>query len=507
LRTKHGRGRIRSRENRRRASRAATLPPTSPHSWQWIGPERDIQRCHHPALSVYFRMTSTRARRSGAKVYALRDHLAARPVAVDLFSGVGGLALGLEQAGFFVSHSVEIEEVTGRYAQYNFPHSRVLHGDLRGDVKRFGREVFDETSERRVEPVLVAGGPPCQGFSIAGRKDADDPLNELVLEFARVVLELRPMAFLMENVPGIKTSNSPSLARAIRRLEKEYSMTEPTTLDAWRFGVPQMRRRVFLIGIRSDLRILPSLPEPTHYRPTEDPNLLLRQTPTSWDAISDIPEADHFLELISGDSVRYNVAPQNDFQRAMREELRSPDDYAIRVAWDKTLCTNLRRTQHGDNLLKRLMALGFGKADKMSGIRRLDPKDISTTIRAGTTESRGSWSAPRPLHPFSHRVLTTRECARIQTFPDWMRFHPVKWHGNRMVGNAVPPTLGAAVGRHILSTLGISAPKVSIPAVSRDESLIRADIEAAIASKYEHRNISQNVVSWSPRHRVGRKNG
>ena len=121
-------------------------------------------------------------------------------LAVDLFSGVGGLSLGLSQAGFDVAIKVEIEEIAGRYAQYNAPDSNVLYGATLGDVRRFGIQTLKDLGFGNQEIALVAGGPPCQGFSLAGKQSVDDPLHDLVLEFARVVKELRPMAFLMENV-------------------------------------------------------------------------------------------------------------------------------------------------------------------------------------------------------------------------------------------------------------------------------------------------------------------
>src|SRR5882762_7590194 len=126
-----------------------------------------------------------------------RGLLSKRPTAVELFTGVGGLSLGLEQAGFSIPVAVEIEEITGRYAQYNFPATQVLYGPDRGDVKNFGKKALHSIAPEVVQEVaLVAGGPPCQGFSLAGKKNGDDPLNLLVLEFARVVSELQPLAFL-----------------------------------------------------------------------------------------------------------------------------------------------------------------------------------------------------------------------------------------------------------------------------------------------------------------------
>ncbi|MDA8860684.1 DNA cytosine methyltransferase [Planktomarina temperata] len=422
------------------------------------------------------------------------------PVAIDFFSGVGGLSLGLQQAGFDVGLEVEIEEITGRYAQFNSPLSNVLYGNVEGDIRQFDENNSSllELLEQYNEIDLIVGGPPCQGFSLAGKKQQNDPLNDLILEFARVVTGVKPKAFLIENVPGIQIGGSEKLRKTIEILAKNYNITGPEILNAWDFGVPQTRRRVFILGYRKDLGIEPSLPSPTHsFGQLGQSNLFLEQTPTCWNAISDLPDCDAYECLLSGDRVEYDRPPENTYQKIMRYVTRKNDDHSYRVDWDSKICSNLRRTQHGESLLKRLRQLEPGKSDKTSSIRRLVPTELSTTIRAGTTKERGSWSAPRPLHPFLDRVITTRECARIQSFPDYWIFHPAKWHGNRMVGNAVPPLLGKAVGKKILDDLKLKPSENSGKVVKRDFSLIEEDIEKAKNSGYERRKISQYVASWS----------
>lgn len=420
------------------------------------------------------------------------------PVAIDLFSGVGGLSLGLEAAGFHVAVDVEIEEISGRYAQYNFPLSKVLYGEAAGDVRLLDGALLRKHAglKRGEEIALIAGGPPCQGFSIAGKKTGTDPLNDLVLDFSRIVKEAMPLAFLMENVPGITTQGSAKLAACVESLRLDYDVADPEVLCAWKFGVPQTRKRVFIVGFRKDLGIAPSLPNSTHEAPSLN-STFLATSPTSWEAISDIPCVDEYVSLISGDRVPYEVEPENEYQRVMRGASKGAFAKCLPRTWDREICTNLRRTRHGENLVATFQGLGFGQADPTSGIRRLHPGELSTTIRAGTTKARGSWSAPRPLHPFQNRVLTTRECARIQSFPDWFLFHPIKWHGNRMVGNAVPPLLARAVGLHILQKLGITVAETEGVSLVRDEALVVADVEAARNSNFDKRAVSQKVTSWS----------
>lgn len=187
-----------------------------------------------------------------------RDVMSGRPVAIELFCGVGGFGLGLKQAGFDVTLGVEIDEMAGKYAAYNLPTMEVLAGPKLGDVRRIGGAVLGAARPDRGSDVAVlAGGPPCQGFSGAGKRNARDPLNRLVAEFARIVLEVMPRSFVLENVPGITFSRSGALTRALSALSVDYSVSEPTTLWADDFGVPQARERVFVLGIRRDLGVEP----------------------------------------------------------------------------------------------------------------------------------------------------------------------------------------------------------------------------------------------------------
>jgi DNA (cytosine-5)-methyltransferase 1 len=428
----------------------------------------------------------------------LRQLLAKRPLAVELFAGVGGLGLGLHQAGFHVPLALELEDVIGCYGQYNFPTTKYLFGPDRGDVRKLtSSAITDLLGQRKKDrATLVCGGAPCQGFSIAGKKRSDDPLNSLVLEFARVVSAVRPMAFLLENVPGILREGNTQLAECVRRLAKSYRVSDPTKLLASDFGVPQARHRVFLLGIRKDLGLDPSFPSPTCIRAAGN-GLLFADLPaatTVWEAISDLPNVDEYEELIDSDRIPYDKPPLNDYQREMRGEHKGRDDLAPLPEWNASLCTNSRRTRHGEVLLGRLTSLGFGETDPVSKIRRLDPHRVATTIRAGSTKERGSWSPPRPLHPFQDRVITTRESARLQSFPDYFEVHPTKWIGGRMIGNAVPPKLGRAIAAHLLEILGIRIQDTDLPPSLRDESLIAQHIASAHGAGLSTRKISQTVI-------------
>lgn len=400
---------------------------------------------------------------AGEAVSVLRE----RPTAVDLFAGIGGLSLGLEQAGFHVAAAFELDDMTGRYAQYNLPATKVYRGQGFGDVQRLVEKgAIPPQWPISGEIALVAGGPPCQGMSLAGRRLKTDPLNQLLVTFADAVSLFRPFAFLLENVPGMLLGDVPSFGRAMKQLEHGYEIAAPAILAAQDFGVPQIRERAFVVGFRKDLRIAPSLPAPLEWRSGEG------AVPTVHAAISDLPSGG------DGDArnlVRYFEEPETRFAKLMRGVDRDWEDLSIPVQWNSAFCANVAVTKHGPAVLKRFSSLRYGDTDAISGLRRLDPQGLSATIRAGTTKDRGSRSAPRPIHPYHDRVLTTRECARLQTFPDRFLFHPTRWHGNRQVGNAVPPLLARHLGRTILDGLGVLVDPIETPALTPDTSMVSND--------------------------------
>lgn len=386
------------------------------------------------------------------------------PTAIDLYSGVGGLSLGLNEAGFEVVAGIEADRRAARYYSFNHPATRVFCERVsREGVARAARSALDGR-----ELCIVAGGPPCQGFSWAGRRTAKDLRNLEIDRFVDAVILLKPLAFILENVRGILSHGREVLKRAEARLERCYSTSTPQLLRASAFGVPQARERMFLFGLRRDLGIVP------------DPIVPLSiASPTVWDALEDVPVAEPGDED-AAKGIPYECAPRSDFAKAMRGEL---DEVGWRGAgipeWSHLFCTNSVPTRHGDAVRRRFGRVAHGGEEPISRLRRLDPNDVAVTIRAGTTSEYGSRSAPRPIHPFEDRVLTTRECARLQSFPDWYLFHPTKWHGNRQVGNAVPPRLARSVALHIRGLLGFAQPALGEGASRREYDLIADDYEGA----------------------------
>ncbi|MBE9126863.1 MULTISPECIES: DNA cytosine methyltransferase [unclassified Coleofasciculus] len=392
-----------------------------------------------------------------------------RPVAIDLFAGVGGFSLGIEQAGFDVAVAVEKDPIHAAVYAYNFPHTRVLCSDIFSLKGTQIQEVVRNWSCRsRINRVssgidLVFGGPPCQGFSLMGKRQVDDPRNSLVFEFCRLVKELQPRYFVMENVPGLGQRKYQQL---LEQLVYEfqaggYEITKPVqVLNAVNFGVPQQRKRLFLLGTQVGAVPL-TYPEPQLRSPS--------QFRTVGEAIADLPNLDEFAALQASDCVEL-TPPQLQLIQALAmpyaEKLRGvicdPENFAHIRHWNPRLLTSSLQTQHNQESIERFHRTKAGELEPISRLQRLDWNKPCYTLRAGTGCDRGSYTSPRPIHPHYPRVLSVREAARLHSFPDWFRFHITKWHGFRQVGNAVPPLLGRALGYQIIMVLKINP---SVPTI------------------------------------------
>jgi DNA (cytosine-5)-methyltransferase 1 len=359
-----------------------------------------------------------------------------RPLAVDLFSGAGGLGAGVEAAGWSVVVAVDHDKAALETHLANF-RGQALEVDMSDSAQVSG--LIEKLHPLGID--LVAGGPPCQPFSRAGRakirslvkdgvRDAVDARKELWRSFIDVVLALRPRAVLMENVPDMAIGDDLIVIREIAStLEGAGYIVDYRLLDAWRHAVPQHRKR-FILQARSDG--VPTWPT------------LNDERPTVRDAIEDLPslngttgarelpypgEPTHALAK----NLRGQFAP-NVIYDHMTRPVRSDDREAFELMTSSTLYSDL------PDHLKRYRSDTFD--DKY---KRLDWDDLSRTITAHIAKD-GYWY----IHPAEHRTLTVREAARIQTFPDSFRFSGTRSDAFRQIGNAVPPLLGRAVAESIL---------------------------------------------------------
>ena len=400
-----------------------------------------------------------------------------RPIAVDLFAGAGGMTLGFEQAGFDVLASVEIDPIHCATHQFNFPMCSILCEDV---AQLRGSEIRKKSAIGGREIDVVISGSPCQGFSMMGKRDVDDPRNSLIFHFQRLVVELKPKFFVMENVPGIASGEHKKLLNILINsfLEAGYQVEENyQVLNALNYGVPQARKRLFLIGCKEGYE-LPKYPQPT----TIPPKLKVPQrykkvnlpaVPTVWDAIGDLPEVDNYSELLHRDWVIAEYGKCSTYASIMRGIDGLDDDYSYDREYDRQILSCSLRTKHSVECMERFHAAKHGEKEPISRFYKLHPEGVCNTLRAGTDRARGAYTSPRPIHPIAPRCITVREAARLHSYPDWFRFHVTKWHGFRQVGNSVPPRLAKVVAAQIISALGVKAIKPSLKLTWGDDSLLK----------------------------------
>ena len=360
-----------------------------------------------------------------------------RPVAVDLFCGAGGLSQGLEEAGYAVALSVDTDRSALKTHQHNLPGVALLKDLAKPDHVDAVVRMLDG-----LEIDLIAGGPPCQPFSRAGRskirslveqgvRESQDRRAELWRSFLEIVERVKPKAVLMENVPDMALGDDLLAVRLIsRRLSEIGYFTETRLLDAWRYGVPQHRQRMILIAVPEDRRF--EWPEET-------------EVVTLREAIGDLPKLNDTGGREMPISRTTRLSP---FQKKARAGMKND-----RIVWDHIA----RAVRDDDCEAFKLLKPGMRYDDLPEHLRRyrsdifkdkynrLDWNDVSRSITAHLAKD-GYWY----IHPGEERTLSVREAARIQTFPDHFRFAGSRSDAFRQIGNAVPPLLGEVLGRQIL---------------------------------------------------------
>lgn len=405
-----------------------------------------------------------------------------RPIAIDLFAGAGGMSLGFEQAGFDIAASVEIDPIHCATHKYNFPYSATICANV---IDMSGHEIRSRANIGTSDIDVVFGGAPCQGFSMIGKRVIDDPRNQLVFHYVRIVRELQPKYCVFENVKGL-TLGKPSgiLKELINELNTAgYDVVLPyQVLNAADYGVPQDRRRLFLIGTRRGLTV-PNYPEPSKKRTTV------------WEAIGDLPDADGFEELNASDTVCTEWKTEATYARQLRCLEEDHNNYGYARKFNPEALSSSLRTKHTELSKIRFIETEHGKTEAVSHFRKLDPSGLCNTLRAGTDSARGAFTSPRPIHPLFPRVITVREAARLHSYPDWFRFHTTKWHGFRQIGNSVPPLLARAVAAEIVKALNINPNKPQKVIHTGAADLLTFDMSTAA----NHFKVPRNTIAQRTR--------
>ncbi|WP_230402846.1 DNA cytosine methyltransferase [Plesiomonas shigelloides] len=382
---------------------------------------------------------------------------------IDLFSGAGGLSCGLSMAGFEPILANELVDAHAATYKLNHPNTKVIIGDVRqvseSDLKK-------TLNLKKGELDLLAGGPPCQGFSVnAPIRDLDDERNHLFKDFLRVAKELLPKAVLIENVPGIVSLGKGTVVEQIyKELESLGYNVDHKILFAGHYGIPQTRFRTIIIGIRNNIKI--TFPEPEYNShsvanfygakelcfnlSTEQRSTLLPQTTVN-DAISDLPEIESGSK---NDPMTYLCDPISNYQRLLRHSSNLVYNHSCN-GLGKINLQRLKFIPQGGNwtnIPHDLLPEGMKRAhrgDHTKRYGRLHPNGLCSTI---LTKCDPHWGAF--IHPEQDRVLSVREAARIQSFPDTYHFSGTLAQQYEQVGNAVPPLLAQKIGETIIKAIG-----------------------------------------------------
>jgi len=398
------------------------------------------------------------------------------PTVLDLFCGAGGLSLGFEKAGFQTICAID----------HNDAALKTYTQNLRHPAQKYG---LDEVGLVFPEADVIVGGPPCQGFSSAGMRRNGDRRNSLVACFAQTVAQIRPRAFLFENVEGFLTAENG--ARVMDLLEPLLAAGYRIHLrkvNAANYGVPQHRKRVIAIG---GLHWEPTFPNPTHTAFGAPGALLaskhLPLAPTVGESLGDLPPAattppgyplGHWFRALEGaDLERAKAMKPGMTMRDLPDALHHPS-YRRRA---------FRRVMDGTPTERR------GGAP--AGLRRLRADEPSKAITGG---ARNEF-----LHPTEDRPLTIRECARLQTFPDDFVLCGTPSEQDQLIGNAVPPSLAYAIARNLQEDLLNAKPAKPegallsfVPTLSEGSSPVLKQVTEQVNLKFEQYLVKQELLLW-----------
>lgn len=344
-----------------------------------------------------------------------------KPKVIDLFSGCGGLSYGLEEAGFEITLAIDNWKDALDTLALNHHGAKTYLADL---GKETAQEICKNNSLKKGDVDMVVGGPPCQGFSISGKRNPDDPRNKLYKSFVDFVAYLKPKAFLMENVPNLVSMQNGAIKDQIIKDFKEQGYTVSwKILDASEYGVPQKRRRVIFIGLRNGKEfIFPKIKTPIAI--------------TAKEAISDLPE-----ETLSEGHL-YPKAPFSDYQKLIRKGSKAIFNHVTTIHTEQTK-NIINMVPDGSNYKSLPKHLHSTRKVNIAWTR-LNSKKPSYTMDTGHNHI---------FHYKFNRVPTTRETARIQSFPDTFIFLGGKTSQLKQVGNAVPPLLARELGKELLKYL------------------------------------------------------
>lgn len=342
---------------------------------------------------------------------------------IDLFCGCGGLSYGFEKAGYNILLGIDNDAKALETFELNHQGAKSICGDItkvtyKDDIKPL---IGDKTID------VIIGGPPCQGMSLSGPRKFDDPRNKLYLTYIRLVEEIRPKAFVIENVPGLVGLFGGQIKDSIiqKFTDMGYSIQYKILCSA-DYGVPQNRKRVVFVGIKEG--------------DFEYPSAIEEKVSCSM-ALSDLPSLENEL---GSENAPYLMEPQNDYQKIMRR--------------NSGMVKNHIAASHSDRVKKIISLVPDG------GNYKDLPEEYINSRNFHVAWTRFASNKPAPTIDTGHRhhfhykynrVPTVRECARLQSFPDDFVFLGNKTQQFRQVGNAVPPLMAQCIAEQLKKALGV----------------------------------------------------
>ena len=325
-------------------------------------------------------------------------------------------------------------------------------------MKLDGQTLIELTGLDPNKLIGIVGGPPCQGFSNIGHGNIDDTRNQLFEKFFIIIEQLKPVFFVAENVPGIMNSKYDLIRKEAFSHVQDYHLLPPISINASEYGAPTTRTRYFFIGFRDHSAIRPftmtdiermkvhtneqtrvqaaleGIPSKIRFSPNN--NGIKKLLPDYCNPDIQHLQSDFFYERVTG-MIPSGIGNNEYIQRY------------------KTLheINGCFPTKHSVPVKRRYTSLAYGQQDRISKSKRLNPQGFCPTLRAGTGPDKGSFQAVRPIHYQYPRVITPREAARLQGFPDWYKLPDTIWHGFRQIGNSVSPIVAERIFNAIFQKL------------------------------------------------------
>lgn len=354
--------------------------------------------------------------------------------AIDLFCGCGGFSYGFKQAGFKMALGIDMwKDATITY-KHNFPEASVINEDI---TLVDAETIMKKAGCKEGEIDVIIGGPPCQGFSLSGKRMIDDPRNKLYKSFVSLVEQIQPKVFVMENVPGlIRLFGGKVKEEVLSDFSAIGYRVKVQQLSSDDYGVPQQRKRVFFVGINEKIfneNVEFVFPKPTH-------GVGLKNVVTCKDAISDLDFVPDDVSL--GENIEYSLPAINDYQRKMRIGSSMIKNHSITIHKEQTKQI-IAMVPDGGNYKDLPVELQSIRKVNIAWTRMNSEKPCFT-IDTGHNHH---------FHYKENRVPTVRESARIQSFPDVFEFIGIKTSQLKQVGNAVPPLMAEAIAKQVIEVI------------------------------------------------------